>query len=51
MFVHLLAVEEFAPEDLAHSPQARALVTGLLRRVRPTYRRQVTSLADRLGIA
>ncbi|MFD4113211.1 helix-turn-helix domain-containing protein [Streptomyces niveus] len=51
VFVHLLNLEELAPEDLARSPQALALVRGLLKRVRPTYRRQVTDLADRLGLS
>ncbi|WP_419994512.1 transcriptional regulator [Streptomyces boninensis] len=47
VLVHLLDLEQLAPEDLRHSPLARELVTGLLRRVRPTYRRQVAALAER----
>ncbi|MEE1798110.1 helix-turn-helix transcriptional regulator [Streptomyces sp. JV176] len=50
VYVHLLDLEELAPEDLARSAQARALVADLLRRVRPTYQRQVAALAGRLGV-
>ncbi|WP_046502488.1 helix-turn-helix domain-containing protein [Streptomyces odonnellii] len=50
VYVHLLGLEGLAPEDLAHSPQARGLVAGLRKRVRPTYKQQVTELADRLGV-
>ncbi|MEV5941069.1 helix-turn-helix domain-containing protein [Streptomyces sp. NPDC051994] len=50
VLVHLLALEELSAEDLSRSPVAVALVADLRRRVRPTYRRQVDSLADRLGI-
>ncbi|MFJ1751230.1 hypothetical protein ACIOJD_34135 [Streptomyces sp. NPDC088116] len=50
VYVHLLGLEELAPEDLARSPQGLALVAGLLKRVRPTYQRQVTDLAGRLGL-
>lgn len=50
VYVHLLGLEELAPEDLAHSPQARSLVSDLVKRVRPTYREQVTELAGRLGV-
>jgi transcriptional regulator with XRE-family HTH domain len=51
VLVHLLELEQLAPEDLAHSPEARAVVLGLLHRVRPTYRRQVADLAQRIGAA
>lgn len=51
VYVHLLSLEELAPEDLTRSPQGRALVNSLLKRVRPTYRRQVTDLAGRLGLS
>ncbi|MEU6346287.1 helix-turn-helix transcriptional regulator [Streptomyces sp. NPDC046977] len=51
VLVHLLDLEEMAPEDLARSPLARDMVVGLRRRVRPTYRRQVEGLADRMGLA
>ncbi|ARX81487.1 hypothetical protein SMD44_00885 [Streptomyces alboflavus] len=50
VLVHLLGLEELSPEDLARSPQARAMLDGLLRRIRPTYRRQLTGLAERLGL-
>lgn len=50
VYVHLLGLEELAPEDLARSPQGLALAAGLLKRVRPTYQRQVTDLAGRLGL-
>lgn len=51
VLVHLLDMAEMAPEDLAHNQAARELVRQLLSRARPTYRKQVTALADRLGIA
>ncbi|MFE1956768.1 helix-turn-helix domain-containing protein [Streptomyces sp. NPDC059479] len=50
VYVHLLGLEELAPEDLVHSPQAHGLVAGLVKRVRPTYKQQVTELAGRLGV-
>jgi transcriptional regulator with XRE-family HTH domain len=50
VLVHLLGVEQLAPEDLQRSPLARSMVTGLLQRVRPTYRHQVARLAERLGL-
>lgn len=50
VLVHLLAMEDLAPEDLTRSPAAIALVTDLRKRVRPTYRGQVNSLAERLGV-
>ncbi|GHJ36026.1 helix-turn-helix domain-containing protein [Streptomyces sp. TS71-3] len=49
VLVHLLALEELSSEDMARSRTAAELVGGLLRRVRPTYRPQVTGLAERLG--
>lgn len=48
--VHLLEVEVLAPEDLLRSAPALVMVAGLLKRVRPTYRRQVAGLAERLGL-
>jgi transcriptional regulator with XRE-family HTH domain len=48
VLVHLLGLEELAPEDLARSPMARDIVLGLQQRVRPTFRRQVSELAERL---
>lgn len=50
VLVHLLDLEDLAPQDLERSEQARTLVRELRHRVRPTYRRQVTALADRLGL-
>lgn len=50
VLVHLLGLENLAPEDLARSPLALAMVTDLMKRVRPTYRAQVTGLAERLGL-
>ncbi|MEV4837836.1 helix-turn-helix transcriptional regulator [Nonomuraea sp. NPDC049486] len=51
VLVHLLDLEAISPEDLARNPLAREMVCRLRRRVRPTYRRQVEALAERLGIA
>lgn len=51
VLVHLRDLVELAPEDASHSLETRELVRRLLRRARPTYRKQVVSLADRLGIA
>ncbi|MFD7548944.1 helix-turn-helix domain-containing protein [Streptomyces sp. NPDC059578] len=50
VLVHLLGLEELAPEDLARSPVAREMVAGLVQRVRPTFRHQTTCLAGRLGM-
>ncbi|MET8160356.1 helix-turn-helix domain-containing protein [Sphaerisporangium sp. NPDC005289] len=50
VLVHLLDIEEMAPEDLSRSPLARDMVNRLRRRVRPIYRRQVDALAVRLGV-
>ncbi|MEV8475970.1 helix-turn-helix transcriptional regulator [Streptomyces sp. NPDC051173] len=50
VLVHLLDLEQLAPEDCARSPLARQMATDLRRRVRPTYRRQVEALAERLGL-
>ncbi|MFC8349790.1 helix-turn-helix domain-containing protein [Streptomyces sp. NPDC057280] len=51
VLVHLLSLEDLAPEDLARSPLARDIVLGLRRRVRPTFRTQVNALAERLQLA
>ena len=48
--VHLLELEDLAPEDLQRSPLARTLVVSLVQRSRPTYRRQATALAERLHL-
>lgn len=50
VLVHLIDLETLAPEDMARSPLARQMITGLRRRVRPTYRHQVVALAERLGV-
>ncbi|MFD7676148.1 helix-turn-helix domain-containing protein [Streptomyces anulatus] len=50
VLVHLLDLEELAPEDLERSPLGRQLVIDLMHRARPTYRRQVTSIAERLHL-
>lgn len=50
VLVHLLDLEQLAPEDVARSPLARQMLTDLRRRVRPTYRRQVEDLVDRIGL-
>ncbi|MEV0888543.1 helix-turn-helix domain-containing protein [Streptomyces microflavus] len=50
VLVHLLELEQLAPEDLERSPLGRQLVLGLLGRVRPTYRRQATGIAERLHL-
>jgi transcriptional regulator with XRE-family HTH domain len=51
VLVHLLSLEELSVEDMLRSAPALDMVAGLLRRVRPTYRRQVSDLAERLGVA
>ena len=51
VLVHLLSLEDLAPEDLSRSLLARNMVEGLRRRVRPTFRRPVDALAERLQIA
>ncbi|WP_260470682.1 hypothetical protein [Streptomyces sp. RP5T] len=48
VLVHLLSLEDLAPADLSRSPAARTLVQDLQQRVRPTLRRKVEDLADRL---
>ena len=50
VLVHLLELETLAPEDLARSPIAATMVSGLLTRVGRTYRHQVAGLAGRLGL-
>jgi hypothetical protein len=49
--VHLLTLEDLAPEDMARSSLARDMLLRLQQRVRPTFRRQVTDLATRLGVS
>ncbi|MGW0647689.1 helix-turn-helix domain-containing protein [Streptomyces umbrinus] len=50
VLVHLLGLEDLAPEDFARSPVARDIVLGLQKRVRPTFHRQVNGLAKRLQL-
>ncbi|MEJ8654691.1 helix-turn-helix transcriptional regulator [Streptomyces sp. MS1.AVA.3] len=50
VLVHLLDLEKLSYEDMARSSLAADMVTGLLHRVRPTYRRQVAGLAERLHL-
>lgn len=50
VLVHLFDLEEIAPEDLARSPLARDMILDLQKRVRPTFRRQVNELAERLQL-
>ncbi|MEV0845406.1 transcriptional regulator [Streptomyces sp. NPDC049954] len=51
VLVHLLSLEALSAEDMVRSGPAVDMVVSLLHRVRPTYRRQVSDLAERLGIA
>ncbi|MFF0579922.1 helix-turn-helix domain-containing protein [Streptosporangium saharense] len=50
VLVHLIDLLQLAPEDLTRSPLAHNMVIRLRRRVRPTYRRQVDMLTERLGL-
>ncbi|MFI2470974.1 helix-turn-helix domain-containing protein [Streptomyces globisporus] len=50
VLVHLLELEQLSPEDLERSPLGRQLVVDLVGRVRPTYRRQATGIAERLRL-
>lgn len=50
VLVHLLELEQLAPEDLDRSPLARSLAMSLVRKARPTYRRQAVALAERLQL-
>ncbi|WP_405467431.1 helix-turn-helix domain-containing protein [Streptomyces canus] len=51
VLVHLLSLEDLAPEDLSRSPVARTMVQELQLRVRPAFRRKVDALASRLQLA
>ncbi|MGW4518899.1 helix-turn-helix domain-containing protein [Streptomyces sp. NPDC004393] len=51
VLVHLLDLEKLSPQDMARSSLAAEMVSGLLQRVRPTFRRQVVGLAERMGLA
>ncbi|MFF4690485.1 helix-turn-helix domain-containing protein [Streptomyces sp. NPDC001307] len=50
VLVHLLDLEKLSPQDMVRSKLATDMVSGLLQRVRPTYRRQVLGLAERLRL-
>ncbi|MEU5834444.1 helix-turn-helix transcriptional regulator [Streptomyces diacarni] len=50
VLVHLLDLERLSYEDMVRSSLATEMVTCLLGRVRPTYRRQVADLAERMGL-
>ncbi|MEV1083495.1 helix-turn-helix transcriptional regulator [Streptomyces sp. NPDC050211] len=50
VLVHLLDLEEIAPEDLARNPLAHNMILDLQKRVRPTFRRQVNDLVQRLQL-
>ncbi|MCK1812774.1 helix-turn-helix domain-containing protein [Streptomyces sp. XM4011] len=50
VLLRLIDLEAEAPEDLARSPAAREMTRDLVRRVRPTLRRQAIGLADRIGV-
>jgi hypothetical protein len=51
VLVCLLGLAELAPEDLARSQPAHDLILDLQNQVRPTFRRQVAGLAERLEVA
>ncbi len=50
VLLHLIDLEQTAPEDLTRSPEARDMIQRLVRRVRPTYRAQAVALAERAGV-
>lgn len=54
VLVHLLSLEDLAPEDLSRSPLARNMVKNLQQRVRPTFHaaggRARRTPTDRLNI-
>ncbi|MFM9499849.1 helix-turn-helix domain-containing protein [Streptomyces galilaeus] len=50
VLVHLLDLEELAPEDLVRSPLARDMTLQLQQRIRPVFRRQISGLIERLGL-
>ncbi|MFB8177705.1 ATP-binding protein [Streptomyces sp. NPDC055966] len=50
VLVHLLDLEKLSPQDMVRSKLGTDMVLGLLDRVRPTYRRQVLGLAERLAV-
>ncbi|MCW2899273.1 MAG: family transcriptional regulator [Streptosporangiaceae bacterium] len=50
VLLHLLELEQLAPEDLARAAMARDLVLGLVRRARAMHARQAEALAERMGV-
>lgn len=50
VFVHLLKAERLCPEDLQRSYIARALVTTLVKRAKPSYAAEVREFAARIGL-
>lgn len=50
VLLHLLELEQLAPEDLARTTMARDLVLGLVRRARVMHARQAEALAGRMGV-
>lgn len=51
VLVHLLRLEEVAPEDTARSALAHEMISELQRRARPTLRSQVDGLVERILVA
>ena len=50
VLLHLLELEELAPEDLVRTQLARDMVLGLIRRARAMHARQAEALATRMGM-
>jgi transcriptional regulator with XRE-family HTH domain len=50
VILHLLALEDLAPEDLARSLMGRDMVLGVIRRARAMHAKQAESLAERIGV-
>jgi transcriptional regulator with XRE-family HTH domain len=48
VLVHLLDLEDLAPEDLVRSPLAHDMILQLQQRIRPVFRRQLYGLIERL---
>jgi transcriptional regulator with XRE-family HTH domain len=48
--LHLLELEQLAPEDLARTPAAVTLVLRVVRRARAMHARQAEALAGRMGV-
>jgi transcriptional regulator with XRE-family HTH domain len=50
VLLHLLELEQLAPEDLARTPMARDMILAVIRRARAMHARQAEKLAERIGI-